>query len=39
MVTTGQTLLEQRKARNNRLLGFMVGVILTSIVFYFIGGC
>jgi len=39
MDTTGQTLLEKRKARNNRRLGFVVGVILTSIIFYFIGGC
>tara|TARA_R100000544_G_C2204735_1_gene48662 strand:+ start:450 stop:572 length:123 start_codon:yes stop_codon:yes gene_type:complete len=30
--------LEKLKARNNRLLGFAVGVITTLILIYFIGG-
>lgn len=30
--------LEKLKARNNRLLGFAIGVIITLILIYFIGG-
>jgi uncharacterized membrane protein YgaE (UPF0421/DUF939 family) len=30
---------EKLKARNNRVAGFVIGVILTSVIFYFIGGC
>ncbi len=29
---------EAKKARNNRILGFVVGVILTSAVWYILGG-
>ena len=33
-----QFVWEAKKARNNRLLGFVVGVILTSAVWHIIGG-